>query len=1601
MNQLDNLEKRLNNLGKKGIKIDTKDLKDLENIKIPEIKIDKIDTQKARKEFKQLEKDIAKGAKTIDGEYTNTLAGLRAQLRDMKQELSTLDLNVDSEAFQTLTEDIKELNDQVKQIEEDYGTFSRNVGNYTESMIDALNEFDGQMYETVEGIEDAATSITDKWKNVKNAVEQGLSLNVNDVKGVFSIKQVEDELKKVSDELSNTVNDDDYAKLKKYYDELKRVSEEFKHLRTEAEKTDNKLKTQITRTINGQVYTWETLTSAVGELEDKLYQLAANGARNTDEFREIAKAAAELKTQLKSVDVEIDAMAESSKGVRDLVSLTQGFTAIAQGANGIGQLFGMDSENAMKGIQTMMALQGVASALQAIQEQTKQDTAFGKMMKDWSIKLETFLFGVEAVRQKWIDFTKILTAPIDIKSFNELEVKINGISTKIKDLDPDKIAKITTGFRKMNQDATTFIKGSRKLRNEYSNLIDVIQGFGGKIENGGFIGLYEAVIKLNAEGKITTDQFDKIKTKIDGLTDSFNKKNKITLFDEAKATFNDILESLGIISSTAPKAATAIDMITKSIKLLGKATLLLIGFQLLIEAIGWITSIISKTYDWVRGNDKLVNSLSKVETEINLVNKSIEKYSNNLSRLTNNGVIKSVDELALKYEKLQLEILKAAKALKEFSELRGGGKSLEEGTKSDNYTWFGKASDIDGIDDAKKRLEEFRKVYDDLQKAVEAGTDETGKRGKGWWNLDIFNWFTKSDAKADLGEMQKQVINDLQNQINNLDLSKGTEELKKFYELLQDPMYASSLANVENLYPEEEWAQVLKKRVEQVVQMYEQMDEAAKDSADAQLAEQNRLLDESMQRLSAYNEQQRRVRNNLTEAIGDENKRELEALFNAEADEIEAARKQGEEMLKLNADKVDVQNAVEQEIASIKKKYRRLEVDMLKKHQKELEDAEWDITQILRQIRDNRLSAEKESLDKHLQELENERQDAIEDALKEAREAAKEGHNLTELYNELVLSINIKYDALVKKEKEKYYQELLDMQKEYARAMVDVQNQINADNLDVKKIDVDVKYNSKLNSSEGSYDFNGNYIQEEKKFNQERLKIELDYLEEKKKLDEEFAKFDNNDALQQEKNRYEDALRRLRDFKEEGKATEEEYNRLVEQEEELHNQHVSRINQKYQNDLTTINNEYLVERKSMVSQSLVDNASLYQHYADEVSDIMSKVGKDINVFGILDYGKTKEQLDKAKQVIIEGIANIDAELKNLEKKRKSGQISFIDYKQAKEELEKTKEVLESQGQDITTSMKTLLGEVCSQWKGLVDSWVSQVSSLLTTMNDTQMQLIDNQMKEIEHQLELQEEAYERAEEAAQKHKDNMEGIEGELENARGERRLFLLEQLAAQQLAYEKDYAAQQKAAKQKEILEKKQEALEKKRNEQEKKAKVQQAMINTYMAVSNALAVSPWFLGLALSAVALGLGLKNVAAIKATPIYEDGGVIQGASHSQGGVKVLGGQAEVEGGEFITNKLTTAKNVDVLTFINSKKKKLDLTDFVEFYSSGSNTHSKTPKFKYAAGGQLPTMQAPQLNVRDIVNTNNMDNRPIYVSVTEIENVQNRVRNVRAIAGMED
>lgn len=1522
------------------------------------------DTGKNAAEFKQETKDLVAQetkARNETKQYTNTLAGLKAELKDLKASIQNVDFN--SDVYKETADKIYVITQRLKELEAEQNTFGRNVGNYRDA-AEYLNDLQQESKEAKE----EAEQLRKNWEELYQAIDSGRKISDEDIRGKFSINQLNDELSSLKKQMDDAIGEKDYDGLKKYYDALKIVSDQFKRLRGEVVKADNQLKTQLQRTINGQEYTWENLTAAVGELEDKLYQMAANGQKNTVEFQNIAKAAAELKTQLRQVDYEIDSMTESSKGIAKMVSYAQGFTAIAQGAQGFGQLFGMEDENTLKGIQTLQSLQSIAMSLQAIKELSKQGTAFGQMMDEWIKKIQ----ALNIISLKWFNnfeenlkgFEEVNFKPL--KRFNQnLDDTTNKYLDTLKRYN-DALKRVNEGKKSaklLGVDEDDIKKGGKQLEFYAEKLGMTVEELSS---------LYTEQEKVNdvvIDSKKVWDLFlastGLFKKRLERLNLSLKGVRENTgpllLAQNATATAtSEAAQATITYTAGAAKAIKTIKGMSVAFNVLNtaiKSIALFFLVDIILKLVSGIGRAVKGIYEWATGNAKLIDTTTTLEGRINALNTATDNYIKHLERLNQANKLSDMDKAAMHYQYLEKAIHKTANELKEFIKLRGDQKKLEENFSDDGLT---QTWDF-------KSLEQFRAEYEKLLKAVESETDVKQQNKSLSWLEKL--WYTKDDAKSDLGVMQKRVIQDIQDKINNLDLSKGTQELENFFKIMEDEMYRTSIDNIENLFPEEEWASVLKQRLETLKNFYDQSTEAA------------------IQAEEVARQRTKTIRDNYTEGIFDDQERELTAL-----------RQQWEDERKAAVDDAELK-------ASIDAKYQRLEQEMLERHNKEkldeIKDYEEKVRDLLREIRDNYLSAENESLNKTLEEINNQRNDAIQDALNEAQKLFDEGTDMWETYNELVASINAKYDAEIEREKTEYYANLVEKEKQYFQDIEKVRQQISSDRLDAQSQNIDIEYNMGINSSSGSFDFNARYgdlIAAEKQFNADRLALELDYLNKKKKMDDEYATFEKDDAILQENDRYTKALEDLAQFKEDGNATEAEYNSLLEQEEELHKAHMDQIDARYKSQLEIREAQHQNEIKETISESLKENAALYEVYAQQVQEILSEVGREVNAFGVMDYGATKAQMNEALGVIRDGIKDIDDEIADLDKQKNAGKISFIDYKEAKQQLQQLKENLEKEGEGISEMQTALLYDVAMQWKSMVDQWVGAISGLLQTLNDTQMQLIENQLAEVEHQLEIQEQAYEKAEEAAEEHKNKMDDIEDELSEARGSRRQFLIDTYAAQQAAYLEDLAAQQKAAEEKEKLEKKQQALEKKRKQQEKKANVQQALINTFTAVSNALAVQPWFVGLALSAVALGMGMANVAAIKNTPIYEDGGVISGPRHSQGGVKVLGGTAEVEGGEYITNRKSTAANLPLLTYINDQKRELTAEDLMKFFASGTpKFHSRSTRM-FADGGQLPTTNTEVNRVIQVNDASN-DNVTYVVQVTDIINATDNLRKVQTLSGL--
>ena len=173
----------------------------------------------------------------------------------------------------------------------------------------------------------------------------------------------------------------------------------------------------------------------------------------------------------------------------------------------------------------------------------------------------------------------------------------------------------------------------------------------------------------------------------------------------------------------------------------------------------------SKTY--VQLISKAVEDFDGLAASIENANNKLQDLNKQTERKKAEGSINSYQELKEKLDSVTKAAQQSGMSLKQFvSDLENTQDIDLENFETDTW-WNG--------EDNYSSMEDFKKRYQNLVKAVSQGVDEVkAKTGSGHW------WFTADDAKNDLAEMQKAIIGKIQYDINNIDFSKGEEAYRQF-----------------------------------------------------------------------------------------------------------------------------------------------------------------------------------------------------------------------------------------------------------------------------------------------------------------------------------------------------------------------------------------------------------------------------------------------------------------------------------------------------------------------------------------------------------------------------------------------------------------------------------------------------------------------------------------------------------------------------------------------------------------------------------------------------------------------------------------------------
>lgn len=128
------------------------------------------------KEYTQIAKSQVAAEEMSQGLYdTNTMAGLKSQLKAIKTEMQTVEINGDR--FKELVTQANELNNKLKEIKQSYGQYGRNVGNYANGVAEGIEKLKIEVGGVIREFDNAKQAVMQLKKEMQTlSVKQDLGI---------------------------------------------------------------------------------------------------------------------------------------------------------------------------------------------------------------------------------------------------------------------------------------------------------------------------------------------------------------------------------------------------------------------------------------------------------------------------------------------------------------------------------------------------------------------------------------------------------------------------------------------------------------------------------------------------------------------------------------------------------------------------------------------------------------------------------------------------------------------------------------------------------------------------------------------------------------------------------------------------------------------------------------------------------------------------------------------------------------------------------------------------------------------------------------------------------------------------------------------------------------------------------------------------------------------------------------------------------------------------------------------------------------------------------------------------------------------------------
>lgn len=398
-----------------------------------------------------------------------------------------------------------------------------------------INNIEGEFHELISQLEITDAQLDFLVKNIQSVSEELVSISTQ--KATDGLKEAAN----AANEFSNELRDLSGQNLKEMRDRLDQLalsgdtsSDEFKQLAQDVGLFQARI-TQVDREVQLYSKSTDALSTALGELEDRMYDLALNGQQNTKEFKDLRDQVVRMKTAIVDVDKQVDRFVDKKSSLASFSEGVQLVGAAFQFTEGVTAAFGEENEELQKSLLRLNGVMAITSSIEQARniliEQARTKTglyavatttfslaqkasnvAMGaavglKKLFTGQLKLEAVTTGAAAAAH--VVYNAVVGKSTGVMKLFRIALASTGVGLLVIG-----IAALVANWDKLNSSMGFFNKLANAAKGVVAGLMTGLSGVGNVIATlftgGGVSGAIAAAKKLGQDmGKAANDAFAK------------------------------------------------------------------------------------------------------------------------------------------------------------------------------------------------------------------------------------------------------------------------------------------------------------------------------------------------------------------------------------------------------------------------------------------------------------------------------------------------------------------------------------------------------------------------------------------------------------------------------------------------------------------------------------------------------------------------------------------------------------------------------------------------------------------------------------------------------------------------------------------------------------------------------------------------------------------------------------------------------------------------------------------------------------------------------------------------------------------------------------